>query len=69
MGKEISMISEILITHTSRCNVCHEVKLIEYTVALESDRMFGVCRGCRDKLLAERGIVSEDRTVAFPRAS
>ena len=68
MGK-ISMVSEILITHTSRCNVCHEVKLIEFTVSLESDRMFGVCRECRNKLLAERGIVSEDRAVSFPRAS
>lgn len=64
MGK-IKMISEIMITHTSRCNVCHEVQLIEYPVSLRSGHMYGVCRGCRDKLLAKEGIVSEDKAVSI----
>ena len=68
IGK-ISMISEILIRLTYHCSVCNEVKLIEYKVLHPSGRIYGVCRGCRDKLLAEEGIVSEDRTVAIPRAS
>lgn len=65
MGK-ISMISEILIKLTNHCSVCNEVKLLEYTVAHRSGHMYGVCKGCRDELLAVEGIVSEEKTIAIP---
>lgn len=61
----ISMVSEIMIRLTNRCNVCNEVRLIEYTVLFESGSMSGVCSDCRDKLLAKEGIVSEEKTVSI----
>jgi len=49
--KSVVFITALITKVVRGCDLCHQIKRVEYLVVDKDDKMFNVCQECRDKIL------------------